>query len=127
MSWAAVQRIQLLVLLVVLVLVVVLVVVVSGGVMVDRATSTILTIRQMQLTIDDRAVVMVTIVMQVEEKEEGMVGCEAGERLRLVEPAPPALLVDILVAPAPVAGLPLLWKLVELVGKCLSRYTCLLS
>ena len=94
--------------------------------MVDRATSTILTIRQMQLTIDDRAVVMVTIVKQVEEeKEEGMVGCEAGERLRLVEPA--ALLVDILVEPAPVAGSPLLWKLVELVGKCLSRYMCLLS
>ena len=89
MNWVADQRIQLLVVLVV-------VVVVSGGVMVDRATSTILTIRQMQLTVDDRAVVMVTIVKQVEEKEQGIVGCEAGERLRLVEPAP-ALLVDILV------------------------------
>ena len=117
MSWAGDQSIRLLVVLVV----------VSGGVMVDRATSTILTIRQMQLTIDDKAVVMVTIVKQVEEKEEGMVGCEAGERLRLVEPAAPALLVDILVEPAPVAGSPLLWKLVELVGKCLSRYMCLLS
>ena len=55
MSWAADQRIWLL-----LLVLLVLVVVVSGGVMVDRATSTILTIRQMQLTIDNRAVVMVT-------------------------------------------------------------------
>ena len=54
-----------------------------------------------------------------------MVGFEADGRLKLVEAPTPPVQVDILVAQAApvVGGLPLPWKLVALVGKCLSRCT----
>ena len=47
-----------------------------------------------------------------------IVGCEAGELV----PAPTTRVqVDVLVAQAPVAGLPPRWKLVALEGKCINR------